>query len=126
MEIELSKKKKRAFKLAERYSKQGDDKDHKLGAIITLNGKVVSVGWNSQKTDTKCNSPYNTRHAESAAILSANTNLNGAEIYVHRNIHDGTLACSKPCLACSKLIKEAGIKKVYYTDNNSYKYYKVV
>jgi len=49
------------------------------------------------------------------AIREAGQNLKGAVIYVARVNKNGEDRDSKPCIKCSGLIKNAGIKKVIYT-----------
>ena len=126
MEIDLSKKKLRYFKMAKEVSKFGKDKDHKLGCILVHKGKVISKGYNSYKTSSAVYNPFKTLHAETHALLQVKGDISGAVLYIHREIACGQLALSKPCYFCHKMIKERGIKKVYYTDNQKYNFYKVV
>ena len=47
-------------------------------------------------------------------------NFSEVEIYVYRETRDGRKALAKPCLACETALRELGIRRVYYTGNNSY------
>lgn len=83
-------------------------------------GSVLSVGINSYRTDPKMFlGPIDTTdiswHAEVAAIRAYKGNLQGATLYVARLGRNKRAAMSKPCEGCEKAIREAGIKKVYYT-----------
>lgn len=93
---------------------------NKHGAVIVKSGRVVGTGFNKFKNHpsnvepelikTKCS-----RHAEQVAIHQAGRHAKGATIYVARINRQGFDRNSKPCLMCSMLIDEAGIKNVIYT-----------
>lgn len=90
----------------------------KLGAAIVKRGKVLVVGNNSSKTHPKFGSKdnYMTMHAEGNALFNAKKlgiDVKGAMMVVYRK----NWLCAKPCDSCQKLIKNAGIKKVIYTNN---------
>lgn len=96
--------------------------NQKHGAVIVKNGKTVAVGvnvdvnFNRIVTDPKTQASI---HAEVAALNSAKKmDLTGATIYVARTNRTGKPLMSKPCPRCQEAIKEAGIKKVYYTIDN--------
>ena len=102
----------------------------KVGAVITQDTRIVSLGYNGPPAGTKnCDEewpetgcPRSERggcslalHAEENAILYAAKNkvtLSGGTLYV-------TLS---PCLPCARIIFTIGIKKVFYL--NSYAEYK--
>lgn len=46
--------------------------------------------------------------------------LSRASIYVYRQLKDGSLGMCRPCKACMALIKNLGIRKVYYTTYDGY------
>lgn len=95
--------------------------EHKtpMGAAIFRHNKLVALGCNIQKTHTKFPHLYSI-HAEIKAILSAQTDIRGCDIYVYRELRDGTIALAKPCETCLQTIIEAGIRRVYYTVQNGY------
>lgn len=90
------------------------------GAIIVRGGRTLSVGINTYRMD-----PHTivdeiivkdfSWHAEVAAIRAYKGDLTGATLYVARLSRRGEAAMSKPCINCQKAIKDAGIKKVFYT-----------
>jgi dCMP deaminase len=102
----------------------------KVGAVITRETRIVSLGYNGPPAGThNCDEewpgtgcPRSERggcslalHAEENAILYAaknKVNLEGGTLYV-------TLS---PCLSCARTIYTMGIKKLYYL--NSYAEYK--
>lgn len=103
------------FEIAKAASKHSDHPAHKLGAVIVKGNKIISVGFNKNKTHTKSNHAWKRLHAEISAILKAKQDLTGCSIYVYRETKNGDLGIAKPCSSCSAAIKETGIKKIYYT-----------
>jgi deoxycytidylate deaminase len=88
----------------------------KHGAIVVKHGSAVSVGINRNINDPHYvdNLDRLSIHAEEAAIRACNGETNGAIIFVARS-KKGKASLSKPCRRCQKLLKEAGIKRAYYT-----------
>ena len=89
----------------------------KVGAIIVKDGMIISDGFNGTPAgfDNCCETDlgethWYVLHAEANAILKvakSTNNCNGATLYQ-------TLS---PCKDCSKLILQAGIKKVVFINN---------
>jgi dCMP deaminase len=89
---------------------------NKVGAILVKDNRIISMGYNGTPSgfDNNCEDDYNTTkaevlHAESNCIskcAKSTESSNGSTLYV-------TLA---PCLECSKLIIQCGIKNVYYKE----------
>ena len=120
------------MELADNLSKKSHCVKMKVGAVITKDTRIVSLGYNGppagthncdeEWADTGC--PRDSKggcslaiHAECNAILYAAKNrvtLEDATLYV-------TLS---PCLACARMIFATGIKKVFYM--NSYAEYKKI
>ena len=104
----------------------------KVGAVITKDTRIISLGYNGPPAGThNCDEMWPEKgcersvkggcslalHAEENAILYAAKNkvsLENTTVYV-------TLS---PCLACARIMFTTGIKKVYYL--NSYSEYKGV
>lgn len=90
---------------------------YQVGAAIYVGSKLISIGWNEDKTDPKQHSIFRWRHAETAALVGTRkTDLNKATMYVARIIKSGGLRIAKPCSDCQRILKAAGIRKVVYTD----------
>lgn len=103
-----------------------------VGAVLTKDTRIVSLGYNGPPAGThncdeefpEAGCPRDSKggcslalHAEQNAILYASKNkitLEGASLYI-------TLS---PCLACAKVIFSSGIKKVLFL--NSYADYKKI
>lgn len=87
-----------------------------VGALIVKNGMIISDGYNGTPAgfDNCCENElgetnWYVLHAEANAILKvarSTNNAEGATLYL-------TLS---PCKECSKLILQAGIKRVVYKD----------
>jgi len=104
---------------AKKASKNGCGKYRLGAAIYDKKGRLISIGWNKQKTHPKFGSfIYNRIHAEGDALLKAlkkKSSLKGSYIVVYRE--RGNLA--KPCSCCEGMLREAGIEKVYYTNGSN-------
>jgi len=128
----MNNKQKRFFKIAREVSLMSDFKRTKIGTVVVEKNRIISTGFNSNKTsrvqkeydrfrDIDDLTKYQPKvHAEVAALAPLinhpNINWKHVSIYIYRELKDGTVSCSKPCPACMKLIRELGIKKIYYTE----------
>lgn len=93
-----------------------------LGAVIFKGKRVLAVGHNQTGRGTnKCLTLWaGSLHAEQAAILQLLkdiSKLKGASLLVTRLKSKGFLGLAKPCEMCMDLIKQVGIKEVFYTTN---------
>lgn len=93
----------------------------RLGSVIVRGGSILGVGYNRSRNDPtviedekyfECST-----HAEVSAIKSTK-NAKGAKLFVARLTPADNLALAKPCPRCLQAIKEAGIKKIYYTSSD--------
>lgn len=92
----------------------------RIGAVVAKGKSVVGVGFNKMdKTHpliTRRN-PLKKLHAEVDAIIGIDRNqLIGSTIYVYRELLNGKLGMCKPCIDCQFILREAGVKKAYYSD----------
>lgn len=88
----------------------------KVGAVIVLNNRIISTGYNGffpgvpHKSIEVDGHEVNTVHAEQNAIADAakrGVSINGSTIYVTHY----------PCINCVKMIIASGINKVKYLSN---------
>lgn len=103
-----------------------------IGAAIVKGNYVVSEGVNKNKTHTLQHyhniktsylAPIPNIHAEIDALIGSRYNdLSGCEIFVYRTMMDGTLGNCKPCRSCRDALSKAGVRHLYYTDENGYYY----
>nr|WP_321453936.1 dCMP deaminase family protein [uncultured Carboxylicivirga sp.] len=87
-----------------------------VGAIIVKNKMIISDGYNGTPSgfENECEDCNNTTkpyvlHAEANAITKvarSNNSSDGATLYV----------TASPCIECAKLIIQAGIKRVVFTE----------
>ncbi|MES2140240.1 MAG: dCMP deaminase family protein [Bacteroidota bacterium] len=114
------------MELAENLAKRSHCVKAKVGAVLTKDTRIISLGYNGPPAGThNCDEvwpdvgcPRDSKgscslalHAEQNAILYAaksNISIEGSTLYV-------TLS---PCISCARVIFTIGIKKVYYL--NSY------
>lgn len=104
------------LKLAMEWAKLSYCKRKQVGALIVKDRMIISDGYNGTPSgfeniceDEKGYTKWYVLHAEANAILkvaASTQSCEGSTLYV-------TLS---PCKECSKLIHQAGIKKVVYLD----------
>jgi len=107
----------RYLKMAEIWAQNSYCKRRKVGALLVKDKMIISDGYNGTPSgfENECEDEENKTktyvlHAEANAITkvakSGNSSL-GATLYV----------TSSPCIECSKLIIQAGIKRVVFTES---------
>lgn len=131
--MNLTKSHRAYFKAAKSMSELSDFKQHHIGAVAVAGHKIISSGCNSMKTNPtqkrlnihrfSVDTPH-TIHAELACLLPLinrkDINFNDVSLYIYREYKNGSTAISRPCLSCMALIKQLGIRKLYYTGDGSY------
>lgn len=104
------------MQVAYQFSKLSYAKRRRVGCVIVKDHQVISFGYNGMPHgfNNQCESDNVTKpevlHAESNAIMKvakSTMSCEGAELF--------TTTC--PCFGCAKLIIQAGISKVYYTED---------
>lgn len=118
----------RIFKIAKELSKKSDHRRYHLGCVLVYKNKIIGKGTNQNKTHPKSNHPYHHLHAEVVAILDAKSkknDLKGCTCYIYRESVSGKIGMSKPCKYCQQMLKDHGIKEVYYTTHVSYELEKI-
>src|SRR5690606_8466725 len=104
----------------------------KIGAVIVTGNHIVASACNKEKSHTRQyrydrKTKYHGKrfnlHAEiNALIASGRVDLSDAEIYIYREDLNGKVANCRPCVSCTQALKDAGIKHIYYTNNNGFAY----
>lgn len=106
----------RYLRMAMIWSENSYCNRRKVGALIVKDKMIISDGYNGTPSgfenvcedENNVTKPY-VLHAEANAITKvakSNNSSDGATLYV----------TSSPCLECAKLIIQAGIKRVVYTE----------
>ena len=106
----------RYIRMAQIWAENSYCKRRQVGAIVVKDKMIISDGYNGTPSgfenicedDNGLTKPY-VLHAEANAITKiarSGNNSDGATLYV----------TSSPCIECAKLIIQAGIKRVVYSE----------
>lgn len=91
---------------------------------ILSGSRIISWGHNKgNKTHPlakKYGNRYSCIHSELDALLKHRDTLRRCKVVNVRIKKDGSPGLSKPCPCCQKLLKDHGIKSVYYTTENGF------
>ena len=106
----------RYLRMAKIWAENSYCKRRQVGALVVKNQMIISDGYNGTPSgfDNVCEDDTNTTfpyvlHAEANAITKlarSSNNSEGSTLYV----------TASPCIECSKLIIQAGIKRVVYAE----------
>ena len=108
---------KRYLRMARIWAENSYCTRRKVGALIVKDKMIISDGYNGTpagfenvcELDDGTTKPY-VLHAEANAITKiakSGNNSDGATLYV----------TTSPCMECSKLIIQSGIRRVVYSEN---------
>ena len=107
---------KRYIRMANIWAENSYCERRKVGALIVKDKMIISDGYNGTPSgfENVCEDEHNLTkpyvlHAEANAITKiarSNNSSDGATMYV----------TASPCIECSKLIIQAGIKRVVYSE----------
>jgi len=94
------------------------DNNFQLAAGL-YSGTWISGGANERRSHAHRYPYREALHAEQIALMSSRTNYNGANLYVCRvSEYDHAFRLAKPCFWCMHNIIDAGISKVFYTEDD--------
>ena len=107
----------RYLRMARIWAENSYCQRRKVGALVVKEKMIISDGYNGTPSgfENICEDEHNTTkpyvlHAEANAITKlarSSNNSDGATLYV----------TASPCIECSKLIIQAGIKRVVYGEH---------
>ena len=124
--------KTRGYELAKQASLKSDFRRCHTGVVAIYNNKVLALGWNSNKLSS-LQAKYNysrgfdgydypsSIHAEMMVVNKIrylDIEFSQIRVFVWRGTITPQIA--KPCAACERALRDIGIRKVFYTGNNSY------
>ena len=129
----LTKSRKAYFKAAKAMAELSDFKQFHIGCVAVYKHKIISSGYNSNRTNPKqkslnryrfdCDTRH-TAHAELNCLLSLiyrrDIDFKNVELYIYREHKNGEPALARPCAGCQALLKELGIRSIYYTNDGGY------
>ena len=127
------------FNAAKKCAEQSDyngASSAKIGAVAVFRRTIIAQGRNQDKThplqqqyniyryNVNGNHYYPSKiHAEMEIISKIrylDINFSEVEIYVYRETKSGKRAMARPCAACTKALKDLGVKKVCYTTDDGF------
>ena len=108
------------LRMADEWGQLSKAKRRKVGCLIVKDGQIISDGYNGTPVGYDNNCEYETRfgyetkpevlHAESNALMKLAKSVNSSK--------DSTIYLTmSPCFDCAKLIIQAGVKRVVYSEN---------
>ena len=105
----------------------------RMGCVVTYKGRIISSGFNSNKTHPIQNKYNRIRfeetgspdslHAEIHAlsqIQNLDIDWNKVTVYTYRIMKSREFGLAKPCKSCMAYIKSLGIKHICYTTNDGF------
>lgn len=132
------------FEEARKVAEQSDFPRFHVGCVVVYQGAIIATGHNSEKSDPVQhyynryrNFKYTTKgtvrhsiHAEIKALKSIpypvkqEIDWRKIKIYVYRICpgHTSKKGLAMPCKACEQLLKDMGIRHVFFTTNTGYGY----
>jgi len=107
------------LKMTDQWGQLSKAKRKKVGCLIVKDGQIISDGYNGTPAGYDNTCEYETRfvyetkpevlHAESNALMKLAKSTNSSK--------DSTIYLTmSPCFDCAKLIIQAGVKRVVYSD----------
>lgn len=130
----------RYFKFAQKASLKANYKGANkfapaIGAVAVYKGSIAAEAWNTDKT-SPLQAKYNVYrfradtpskcHCETRLIqrlrwkFGDSINWAQVHIYLYREHKDGSTAMARPCPSCMAMLKDFGVKYIYYTTEDGY------
>lgn len=131
--MKLSKTHKAHFEAARAVAELSDFPKVKVGCVAVYKHHIISSGFNSQKTEP-LQKQYNicrfsedtihSVHSELACLKPLigrrDINFKYVDLYVYRAGSNNSALLARPCPSCMKLIKDLGIRNIYFTTYDGY------
>lgn len=108
----------------------------RIGVVAVYKGSIVAEAWNTDKT-SPLQARYNEyryynptlpekSHAETVLVqrlrwkFGDSLDWSRVQIYLYRELKNGKLAMARPCRSCFHLLRDLGVRKVFYTTENGF------
>lgn len=135
----LEKRHLNFFRKAKSMTELSDFNHIHIGCVAVYSRKIIGAGCNTYKThpiqkeyDDKYRTLHNGDKVANLHALHAEINcLNSikkdvqwdkVELYIYRKMVKKPFGLARPCPACMAMIKDKGIKHIYYTTNDGFAY----
>lgn len=129
----MTKKDRTYFNAAKAISTMSDFPRVHIGCVVTDGHRIISSGFNTRRTHPiqkilnkerfNAETPHSL-HSESMALIplinKKNINWKKCNVYIYRELKNGEMGMCRPCPSCEKLIRDLGIKHIFYTTQNGY------
>ena len=126
----MNKRDLNMFLAAKAVAETSDFDGAHIGCVVNYGRNILSVASNSEKTHTlqmmynrfkgfDTSKHQNKLHAEVHALswlIGKDIDWSKVEVHIYRELKTGTPAISKPCPSCYHLMKDLGIKTIFYVD----------
>jgi deoxycytidylate deaminase len=110
------KKIRRGFRYAINAAELSTNDYHRVGSSLWQGSRLISVGWNNFKTHPDSPTRFHAQHSEFNCLVGLHKyDVVGATIFVVRLTRGGDIGIAKPCDICEKMLRAAGIRKVFYS-----------
>lgn len=129
--MKITKSRKAYFEAAKAMAKLSDFHRTSVGCVAVYKHHIISSGFNSEKTDPT-QRKYNiyrfsedtpaSIHAETSCLKPLldrkDIDFKHVELYVYRigKSKANKMALARPCPSCFQLIKDLGIRNIFYTN----------
>ena len=115
-------------------------KQHRIGVIAVYKHKIISSGYNSYVTNP-LQKKYNkfrfdtdmtlhSKHAELDCLLPLisrkDIEFGRVSLYIYRQHKSGEPGIARPCESCFKLIKDLGIRNIYYSNEGGFSHEEII
>jgi deoxycytidylate deaminase len=89
----------------------------KVGAVLAMSGRALSVGFNKIKYCSRYSHlQEQSLHAEMSCLKTCGRDyVDKATIFVYRETKNGKPAMSRPCEKCKNVLKSVGVKRMVYS-----------
>ena len=132
--MKLSKSHRAYFRAAKAVSALSDFPRVNVGCVAVYKHKVVSSGYNSCVTNPlqkrynqfrfTTDATIHSKHAEIDCLLPLinrkDIDFSRVSLYIYRQYKSGELGIARPCDSCFNLIKDLGIRHIYYSSNGGF------
>lgn len=129
----LTKTEQSYFNAAKKAATLSDFGKVSIGVAVIYKHKVIAVAANSIKTKPiqqkwnryrfESKTAPAKLHAEIAALYQLqylDIDFSDVELYIYRQLKDGSLAMARPCASCMAYIKSLCIQEIHYTTYDGY------